>query len=131
MNKWTWSDIYKINIDDLRVVAKHYLNEFEPFDSIETHKTLKRIINKNQNNYEEKLAWFSEIKNKDIIDEFFKLMDDSNIEYTEIGDMPTAVDWVTDQIKNWKVVDNDMLYELCVEYLTDTLVIIVIDKPNE
>lgn len=123
MSKWTWSDVCKINIDDLRIVAKHYLNDFEPFDSIETHKALKRIINKNQNNYEEKLAWFSEVKNKDIIDQFFLVMDHSKLEYTEIGDMPEAVDWVTDQIKNWEVVDNDMLYELCMEYLTEKGVI--------
>ena len=116
MSKWTWSDVCKINIDHLRQITEYYLNS--PFKNKDT----SLIIGEHEN-YEEKLAWFSEVKNKDIIDQFFLVMDHSKIEYTEIGNMPTAVDWVTDQIKNWEVVDNDMLYELCMDYLTEKGVI--------
>ncbi len=87
-------------------------------------KDIKYWIRKErQQEFEERVAWYCEITNKDIIDQFFKLMDDSKIEYTEIGDMPTAVDWITDKIKDWEVVDKDMLYELCMEYLTEKGVI--------
>lgn len=117
MSKWTWSDVCKINIDHLREIALNVLNPVED--------SLQRVIKEIElsKNYEEKLAWFSEVKNKDIIDEFFELMDDSRIEYTEIGDMPTAVDWVTEQIKDYEHVDSDIIYILCMNYLTEKGVI--------
>jgi predicted RNA-binding protein with EMAP domain len=113
---WTWGEVYKINIDDLRTIAFHYLNNDPAFTNIEAIESFWKIHN-DSTNYKEKLAWFSEVKNKDIIDQFFKLMDDAKLEYTKIGDMSIAVDWVVDRIRNYESVNTDDLYELCIEYL--------------
>lgn len=107
---WTWGEICKMNIDHLRDIVLRQINC--PFVLPDTLETLEET-----QNFEEKLAWFSEVKYSDIISQFQSVMEQNNMKFTEIKNMNEAVEDITYHIKDFERVNDDILWEVCYIYL--------------